>query len=192
MTAPGAAHASRPASDPLIRPQLAADSSHHFLAVCISGRRFALRREEVREVVLLTELLEVPGMPRHLVGFCVHRGAVWPVVDLAQVLGDGQAAVTSASAMIFLAGTWQVALLVDEAVGLHASAGKMEDIEPGCTWNEAVAGVAELEGETVPVIACQRVMSEEEQQRLEEWCLLAQRRLEAQPRPPADAVEEPT
>jgi chemotaxis signal transduction protein len=68
----------------------------------------------------------------------------------------------------------------------------MEDIEPGCTWNEAVAGVAEIEGETVPVIACQRVMSEEEQQRLEEWCLLAQRRLEAQPRPPADAVEEPT
>jgi chemotaxis signal transduction protein len=165
-----------------------AASSHQFLTVCVGGRRVALRREEVREVVLLTELLEVPGMPRHLAGFCGHRGAVWPVVDLAQVLGEGQAVVTSASAMIFVAGAWRVALLVDEAVGLLASAGEMEDIEPGCTWNAAVAGVAEIDGETVPVIACQRVMSEEEQQRLDEWCLLALRRLEAHPHPPADPV----
>lgn len=91
--------------------------------------------------------------------------------------------------MIFLAGAARVALMVDEAVALHASAGKMEDIEPGCTWNEAVAGVAEIDGETVPVIACERVMSEAERHRLEEWRLLAQRRLEDQPHPPTDAVE---
>ena len=180
---------SLPVPDPVVRPSRAAASNHHFLTVCIDSRRVALRPEAVREVVLLTELLEVPGMPRHLAGFCMHRGAVWPVLDLAQVLGEGQAVVTSASAMIFLAGAWRVALLVDEALGLYASAGDMKDMEPGCTWNNAVAGVAEIDGETVPVIACERVMSEEERYRLEEWRVLAQRRLEDQPHPPANAVE---
>lgn len=56
------------------------------LVFSLAGERFGLAAALVREVVLLRELIPVPGTPAPVLGLLPHRGRIPAVVDLRRLL----------------------------------------------------------------------------------------------------------
>jgi purine-binding chemotaxis protein CheW len=94
-------------------------SDLELFCVQMDGERYALEAALVHEVVRLPPLTPLPGMPPFLLGVCAHRGEVLPVIDLAKLMGRGEArihqrtriAVTRVDGMV-------VAFLADAVEGL--------------------------------------------------------------------------
>jgi len=58
-----------------------------YLGVRVGQKEFVLQLERVREVMLLQDLVRVPGMPHYVKGMITVHGLVVPVLDLRTRLG---------------------------------------------------------------------------------------------------------
>jgi purine-binding chemotaxis protein CheW len=62
----------------------------HALVLPVAGDAYALRLEDVREVVPRPALAPLPGAPSSVLGVMNLRGDVVPVLDTAALLGTGR------------------------------------------------------------------------------------------------------
>ena len=65
----------------------AADLSERYLSLTLRGERYAASIMDIREILTIRSLTEVPRAPREVLGVISKRGLVLPVVDLATALG---------------------------------------------------------------------------------------------------------
>jgi purine-binding chemotaxis protein CheW len=112
----------------------------------MGGERFAVEAGLVHEVVRLPPFTPLPGMPPFLLGVAAHRGEVLPVVDLARLMGRGEAHLHNRSrvAVVRMEGM-VVALLADQVEGLtRVKAAMLEPAPVGATARgaEFLAGVS--------------------------------------------------
>lgn len=63
------------------------DLSERYLAIGLVGERYAASIMDIREILTIRSLTEVPRAPREVLGVVSKRGMVLPVIDLATALG---------------------------------------------------------------------------------------------------------
>jgi len=83
----------------------------------VRGEMFALRVEDVQEVMMAQPLTPVPLAPEHIVGLLNLRGQVMPAIDLRRRLDMDARAVDQESAMIVLKSHGELASLVVDEIG---------------------------------------------------------------------------
>ncbi len=100
---------------------------NRFLTFRVDSQLYALRSEEVAEVIRVPTLARVPQGPAALLGVANLRGAVLPVAGLRELLGKPSAPGGSSARAIVLDLGAAVALLVDSVETLEtAGAGQIE------------------------------------------------------------------
>jgi purine-binding chemotaxis protein CheW len=91
-----------------------------FLTFRIDSQLFALRSDEVTEVIRVPLLARVPQSPASLLGLGNLRGAVLPIVGLRELLGKPATPDLSIARAIILDGASPVALVVDSVATIEA------------------------------------------------------------------------
>lgn len=92
-----------------------------FFCLRLLGGRYAFEAPLVTEVVRLGPLTRLPAAPSFLPGVFTHRGEVLPVLDVAQLVGQGAVTIrASTRAAIVHCGPWKVAVVSDGVEGLVA------------------------------------------------------------------------
>jgi purine-binding chemotaxis protein CheW len=90
-----------------------------FFCLKLLGGRYAFEAPLVIEVVRLGPLTRLPAAPAFLPGVFTHRGEVLPVLDVAQLVGQGSVPLRpSTRAAIVHCGPWKVAVVSDAVEGL--------------------------------------------------------------------------
>ncbi|GJE29595.1 chemotaxis protein CheW [Methylobacterium organophilum] len=160
-----------------------------YLLLDLAGRLCALSRASVREVLPLPHLHAPPAAGGPLAGFLNLSGAPVPVLDLARLLGlragaeaAPDAAPADAYSHVVLSAGGDLGLLVDRVVDLVQV--PVEDLRPvsdARTLNGCVEAEIALGDRLVHVLSFARIVTREEQARLETLRLRAAARLAALP-----------
>lgn len=87
----------------------------------IGGREYATRLDDVREVVRLQGLSDLPGMRPPLAGVLDLRGAALPVLDLRAAGADGGDVLVLAGALPAVSGGAMVGVAVDQVRAVVAA-----------------------------------------------------------------------
>jgi purine-binding chemotaxis protein CheW len=103
-------------------------SSNRFLTFRVDSRLYALRSQDVTEVIQVPAVARVPQCPPSLLGLGNLRGSVVPVVSLREMLGSpATTALLNTRAIVLDVGT-PVALVVDSVAALETvGAGQIEE-----------------------------------------------------------------
>jgi len=115
--------------------------------VVLGGEQFAIDVRRLREVMVVGRPTAVPGAPSFVRGVANLRGEVITLLDIAPVLGLPSCGVGPMSkALILEPASSQVAIVVDEVVGLETFDEFRSDDDPVPT-TQAAFGVGWLERE---------------------------------------------
>jgi purine-binding chemotaxis protein CheW len=123
------------------QPQL---QSGRFLTFDVDGQLYALRSEEVLEVIRMPAVTRVPQSPPALLGIGNLRGAALPIAGLRQLLGKSAAADSSSARAIVLDVGAPIAVLVDAVAALEYAAAEQIDTRPtevGAEGTERLLGL---------------------------------------------------
>jgi purine-binding chemotaxis protein CheW len=102
-----------------VKPTAQTSSSNRFLTFIADAELYALRSEEVSEVIRLPTLARVPQGPKALLGIANLRGSVLPVAGLRELLGKQSASELLTARAIVLDVGAPVAILVDSVATLE-------------------------------------------------------------------------
>ncbi|HEX5460202.1 MAG TPA: chemotaxis protein CheW [Steroidobacteraceae bacterium] len=121
-----------------------------FLTFRVAGQLYALRSEDVLEVIRVPALARVPQGPPALLGIANLRGAVLPITGLRQLLGKPSAAsdIASARAIVLDIGA-PIAVAVDSVATLEYASAEQIDTRPkevGADGAERLRGVLSVAG----------------------------------------------
>ena len=87
------------------------------LEFLLSGERYAIDMQYIREVALLKEITFIPGVPPFILGIISLHGSVLSIVDLRTVLGMPPKGLTDYNRIIVLSGgTMTFGILADAIV----------------------------------------------------------------------------
>ena len=118
--------------------------SGRFLTFQVCGQLYALRSEDVLEVIRMPAVARVPQGPPALLGIGNLRGAVLPIAGLRQLLGKAAAADGASARAIVLDIGAPIAVLVDAVSALEYAAAEQIDTGPkevGADGGERLLGV---------------------------------------------------
>jgi purine-binding chemotaxis protein CheW len=118
-------------------------SLSRYLTFRLDKQLYALRSEDVTEVIRLPTLARVPQGPAALLGVANLRGSVLPVVSLRELLGKAPAVETAAARAIVLDIGAAVALLVDSVETLESASTEQVETrqkETGAEGTERLLG----------------------------------------------------
>jgi purine-binding chemotaxis protein CheW len=118
-------------------------SLSRYLTFRVDSQLYALRAEDVTEVIRLPTLARVPQGPAALLGVANLRGSVLPVVSLRELLGRPPTSEVSTARAIVLDVGAPVALLVDAVETLETSSAEqveMRQKEMGAEGAERLLG----------------------------------------------------
>ncbi|HZO22581.1 MAG TPA: chemotaxis protein CheW [Steroidobacteraceae bacterium] len=101
---------------------MARESSDRFLTFRVDTQLYALRADEVTEVIRPPTLARVPQGPAALLGLANLRGSVLPIASLREMLGKPAAAVTETARAIVLDIGAPIGLMVDCVEALESAA----------------------------------------------------------------------
>ncbi|MDP4302157.1 chemotaxis protein CheW [Leptothrix discophora] len=146
------------------------DPAGQLLRLALGDQRYAVAIAQVREILKLTTLTALPLMPTFVCGVMNLRGAVVPVIDLADRLGLGHATRSRRSCVVIVESHDEhserpqtLGLLVDAVheVTEHPPGG-LEPVPPLGTAipGHYLAGFARLRGEVTPVLSLSHVLDE--------------------------------
>lgn len=99
-------------------------SSHRFLTFRVDSQLFAIRSDDVTEVIRVPAVARVPQSPMSLLGLGNLRGSVLPVVGLREMLGRQTVTPSSTARAIVLDVGAPVALVVDSVATLETVAAR--------------------------------------------------------------------
>jgi purine-binding chemotaxis protein CheW len=165
-TGPRAGATSEAAASPTaaVRDQGSGDA--HFLVFRIADGAFALRLEDVGEIVRLPQLAHMPLAPRSLLGLANLRGTVLPVVGLRRLLALPDLPPDDATRVIVIDGGAPVGLVVDridDLLALPADRVEQDDAGAGDIDPELLDGVIKgPEGKsTIRILNPQRLLRDQ-------------------------------
>ena len=124
--------------------------SGRFLTFHVGGQLYALRSEDVLEVIRMPAVARVPQGPPALLGIGNLRGAVLPIAGLRQLLGKSAATDNSSERAIVLDIGAPIAVLVDAVAALEYAGEAQIDIGPravGADGTERLLGALSLAGD---------------------------------------------
>jgi purine-binding chemotaxis protein CheW len=104
--------------------------SGRFLTFHVDGQLYALRSEDVLEVIRMPPVARVPQGPPALLGIGNLRGAVLPIAGLRELLGKPPVADSSSARAIVLDIGAPIAVLVDAVAALEYVAEEQIDTRP--------------------------------------------------------------
>jgi purine-binding chemotaxis protein CheW len=125
-------------------------NSGRFLTFHVGGQLYALRSEDVLEVIRMPAVARVPQGPPALLGIGNLRGAVLPIAGLRQLLGKSAAADGASARAIVLDIGAPIAVLVDAVAALEFAAEEQIDTRPrevGADGAERLLGVLSVAGD---------------------------------------------
>ncbi|HEY6516331.1 MAG TPA: chemotaxis protein CheW [Steroidobacteraceae bacterium] len=125
-------------------------NSGRFLTFHVGGQLYALRSEDVLEVIRMPAVARVPQGPPALLGIGNLRGAVLPIAGLRQLLGKSAAADGASARAIVLDIGAPIAVLVDAVAALESAAEGQIDTRPrevGADGAERLLGVLSVAGD---------------------------------------------
>jgi len=139
------------------------ESATEYLAFLLEGECYAVPISEIREIVRVPPLTEIPRSPKNLLGVMKIRGEVLPVYDVkmklklahgrAEIAGpeaELEAIPTSSRILIVRDPEGDVGILVDEVrqvIRLRTST--IEPLAPGIGGGDYLLGLAHLASELV-------------------------------------------
>ncbi len=131
-----------------------------YLTCRVSGDRYGLPLEQVREIVGTVPITRVPGAPPALRGLVGHRGNPLPVLDLAVRLGFPETAVGRRSCLILVEATCEGAPLlvgmlvdgVDRIASVDRTRGAMPPSLESLANEGVCTGFGEVDGRLVPLL----------------------------------------
>lgn len=103
-------------------------------------RRYAIDATVVDEVVEITALTKLPGVPALYRGLLSHRGIVFPLIDIGPLLGAPAAVESFVRALLFATNDRAVAIGADTVDTLRHAAGATAPCESDPLQAAAVAG----------------------------------------------------
>ncbi len=118
--------------------------SGRFLTFHVGGQLYALRSEDVLEVIRMPAVARVPQGPPALLGIGNLRGAVLPIAGLRELLGKAPVADSSSARAIVLDIGAPIAVLVDAVAALEYVSEEQIDTRPkevGADGAERLLGV---------------------------------------------------
>lgn len=104
--------------------------SGRFLTFHLGDRLYALRAEDVREVIRLPAMARVPQGPPALLGIGNLRGAVLPIAGLRQMLGMASSLTAPTARAIVLDIGTPIAVAVDAVAALEQASQEQIDTRP--------------------------------------------------------------
>ena len=131
------------ALDPNVPSQQSLGSGR-FLTFYVGGQLYALRSEDVLEVIRLPAVARVPQGPPALLGIGNLRGAVLPIANLRRLLGKTASSDSQSARAIVLDIGAPIAVLVDAVAALEYAAEERIDTRPkevGADGAERLLGV---------------------------------------------------
>jgi len=108
----GAAPPGAEAAEVVARPE-AGTGEQHFVVFQIADGAFALRLDDVGEIVRMPRLAQMPLAPRSLLGLANLRGVALPVVSVRRLLGWPDAPPDEATRLVVMGRGAPVAFMVD-------------------------------------------------------------------------------
>lgn len=154
--------------------------SERALVVFVAGGRVcALPTAAVREVVHYPELATPPGLPAMLEGFLNYGGEILPVLRLDRLFGLPQARTDLYTQVLVLRETeGRLALIVDAVRAVRrVDEALLRPVQGGSVFNDCLDAQLELDGETVHVLAADRVLLQQERERLRQLGEMVESRL---------------
>jgi purine-binding chemotaxis protein CheW len=146
---------------------LAAERTGKYLTFKLGKEEFGIAVMNVREIMGLQEVTEVPGTPAHLKGVINLRGKIIPVVDLRLKFALAEAPFTQSTCIIVVqvlqeSETAMIGLIVD-AVSEVLNLG-LSDIEDAPdfgtgTENAFVLGIAKFKGSVKILLKIEDILS---------------------------------
>ncbi|MFA5505946.1 MAG: chemotaxis protein CheW [Vulcanimicrobiota bacterium] len=147
----------------------------HFL---VAGQPLALPLKEVREVLLLPELLRTPNRPPFLEGVLNLAGTAVPVIRLSRLLQLPDKELEPYDHILLLHRGY--GLLVDSVQKMQPrEEGTAIPLPPSLSFNQCLAECLQVGDSTLAVLSEEKLLLWEERQRLEEFGKLEQERLAA-------------
>jgi purine-binding chemotaxis protein CheW len=126
--------------------------SEDLLVVELARQQYALRVQQVREVVPRAALTVLPGAPPGVLGILQLRGALLPVIDLRQRLNvPATPAQISQSIVVALTRGFAVGLLVDAVGGIAAADVGVVSERQGSS-GALITSVAEVHGQLMTIL----------------------------------------
>ena len=125
-------------------------ATRSFLTFRLDQRLYALRAEEVAEVVIMPAIARVPLSPPALLGIANLRGSVVPIVSLRGLLGRTESALDSKAKVIVLNVGAPIAVVVDTTDGLvTVDADRIEEREAelSAEAGELLSGAFQVDAE---------------------------------------------
>ncbi|MFH1156609.1 MAG: chemotaxis protein CheW [Pseudomonadota bacterium] len=146
----------------------------------VSGPLFALRAEDIKEVVHMAELLKPPGLPSFLAGFIVIEGQAVPVVALSVLFGSSKLLIDLYTPLVILKGKkTPVALIVESVINVEPiEEAQLYPLDDGTIFNQCVSKSGKnRDGQTFYLLSPDRLLLAQEEQRIAEFQVITQKRL---------------
>ena len=148
-----------------------------YLVFTLGGEVFAIDILQIREIIEVGEITEVPMTPPTVRGVINLRGAVVPVVDLSARFGRANSAITRRSCVVIIEASTDdgqpqdIGLLVDTVSAVQEIAAAQ--IEPPPNFGariraDFISGMAKVDVKFVIVLAVDKVLSIDEMSSLAE------------------------
>lgn len=155
--------------------------SRRAVAFRLAGQACAFPLERVQEVLPMAALLRPPGLPSLLEGFLNRGGTAVPVIHLCRLFGLPWEAPGLYTPLLMVSGRpGPLGLLVDEVTGLLSLDLKaLLPVRESQVFNNCVEAEVELGDHTLHLFSPDRLLLEEERQRVAALREAAQERLKA-------------
>lgn len=137
----------------------------------------ALPSRDVQEVVFMPELSHPPGLPGVVEGLMSIDGQSIPVLKAAKLLGQEALANGVYTPVMILKGR-TAALCAQRMLGIHrVKPGEMLAAKSGRSFNDLLLGLVKMDGQDAYVLCADRLLLEEEKQRIADFQAQAKARL---------------
>lgn len=157
-----------------------ASSSQHLIVFYVRQQSYALPLDCVQEIVPVPELITLPACPEIVEGFLRLEGEALAVLRLDRMLGFEPATNHLFTPLLVLKGLDpRIALLVDRVHCVKEIANKtIVSVSDSSSVNDCARGVTDIDGRMTIVLDHQRLLLEQEQERLRSLQSTALRRIE--------------
>ena len=141
-----------------------------YLSFWADRQLFAVPIREVRQIIRMQKIVEVPDYPPYARGIINLRGDIIPIIDVRMRLGKPEIPYNDRTCIIIIdVGGHQYGIVVDQ-VSEVMEITKQQFSQPpqigGVSVNEYLNGIAKIENKVVMALDCSKLLREKEYQAL--------------------------
>lgn len=135
-------------------------NQEQFVEIGIAGERYAFRIQDIREIIKMQQITEIPNSKPYLLGVFNLRGTVAPAVSLRKRFGLPEIPFTNSSRIVIVNdGDAMVGLIVDQVYQVTS----FREIQPpperiGGLENRYMAGIGKTGDGLVSLLKLERIM----------------------------------